>query len=182
MEEMKNLKSGAFKNTFCVFTELPIEEFSVQKWSFQSKSGSSYFYSKLGMYRYSSHWGKLANSKWRLIPMHLETPSKNKLGFAPWENFYTDNNFEKLYYIEVCFKTKTVNYQHRNNPKYNSNSVLRTSLETKKRIKQIRNLFELTSWANYFETDDIDKLRKYIITDLITSDKSLDEIKRKYYE
>lgn len=182
MEEIKNLKSGAFKNTFCVFSELALSDFPIKKWSFISKSGSCYFFSKEGMYRLSTHWGRLANSKWRLVPLQPETSSKAKLGFAPWENFYPDNTTEKLYYIEVCFESKTANYQHKNNPGYDKKVTLRTSLETKKRLKQIRNLFELTSWAAYFNTDDIDSLRKKIITDLVTTETSLVEIKRKYYE
>ncbi|MCC9551424.1 hypothetical protein JHR22_08480, partial [Campylobacter jejuni] len=44
---------------------------------------------------------------------------------------------------------------------------LRTSFETAKRIKQARNLLELTSWAKYFECDDIDTLRMKIINGLI---------------
>jgi hypothetical protein len=56
--------------------------------------------------------------------------------------------------------------------------MLRTSFETAKRIKQIRNLFELTSWAKYFEYDDIDVLRMNIINGLIYTEKSLEEIKR----
>lgn len=48
------------------------------------------------MYRLSNHWGRLANSKWRLEPLEPETISKTKLGYACWENFYPDNNLEEL--------------------------------------------------------------------------------------
>ena len=48
----------------------------------------------------------------------------------------------------------------------------------KKKIKQIRNLLALTSWAKYYEYDDLDVLRKEIIEQLIYTTKSLDEIKR----
>jgi hypothetical protein len=71
-----------------------------------------------------------------------------------------------------------VNYQHKNNPNYDSKAILRTSFETTKKIKQIRNLFALTSWANYFEYDDIDELRKEIVNELIYTNKTLEEIKR----
>ena len=73
---------------------------------------------------------------------------------------------------------KTVNYQHKDNPKYDKKAILRTSFETTKKIKQIRNLFNLTSWAKYFEYDDLDELRKIIIEQLIYTNKTLDEIKR----
>jgi hypothetical protein len=130
------------------------------------------------MYRLSNHWGRLANSKWRLEPMEVESSSKYKLGFALWTHFYPDNATEKLYYLEANFEKKTVNYQHKNNPNYNQKAVLRTSFETTKRIKQVRNLLELTSWAKYFEYDDIDDLRMKIINGLIYTEKSLEEIKR----
>jgi hypothetical protein len=169
---------NAFKNTFCVFEELPltaIEGLSVQ---YESKAGSSYYYTKEGMYRLSNHWGRLANSKWRLEPMEVETSTKHKLGFALWTSFYPDNATDKLYYLQANFDKKTVNYQHKNNPTYDQKAVLRTSFETAKRIKQIRNLFELTSWAKYFEYDDLDDLRMKIIIGLIYTEKSLEEIKR----
>lgn len=169
---------NAFKNTFCVFHEVPlaaIEGLSVQ---YESKSGSSYYYTKEGMYRLSNHWGRLANSKWRLEPMQIESPTKYKLGFALWDSFYPDNATDQLYYLEANFDNKTVNYLHKNDPKYNQKAVLRTSFETAKRIKQIRNLFELTSWAKYFDYDDLDILRKNIINELIYTEKSLEEIKR----
>ncbi|WP_296687463.1 hypothetical protein [Flavobacterium sp.] len=169
---------NAFKNTFCVFNELPIAAIEGLSVQYESKAGSSYYYTKEGMYRLSNHWGRLANSKWRLEPMEIESPTKHKLGFALWTSFYPDNATDKLYYLEANFEKKTVNYQHKNNPTYNQKAVIRTSFETAKRIKQIRNLFELTSWAKYFEYDDLDDLRMKIINGLIHTEKSLEEIKR----
>jgi len=169
---------NSFKNTFCIFREVlraNIEGMSVQ---YDSLSGSKYFYTIEGMYRLSNHWGRLANSKWRLAPMEPETAFKTKLGFASWNDFYPDNAIEELYYIKANFENKTVNYQHRNNLEYDNKAILRTSFETTKKIKQIRNLFSLTSWAKYFEYDDIDDLRQQIINQLIFTNKSLDEIKR----
>jgi hypothetical protein len=178
MEKIFRPSPKSFKNTFCVFHEvLPvvIEGMSVQ---YDSKSGSKYYYSKEGMYRLSNHWGRLANSKWRLEPLEPETHFKFKIGFASWSEFYPDNAEEELYYLEANFEKRTVNYQHRNNPKYDSKAILRTSFDTAKKIKQIRNLFELTSWSKYFDYDDIDALRKEIINELIFTNKTLEEIKR----
>jgi hypothetical protein len=169
---------NSFKNTFCVFQEVTISEVEGLKIQFESKAGSRYYYSDLGMYRLSNHWGRLANSKWRLIAIELETESKFKLGFAPWNSFYPDNTIDKLYYIEADFDKNTVNYQHKNNPQYDNKAILRTSFETTKRIKQIRNLQQLTSWAKHFDYDDIDILRKAIINELIFTEKTLEEIKR----
>ena len=169
---------NSFKNTFCVFHEIEAKAIENLEVQFESKSGSTYYYTELGMYRLSNHWGRLANSKWRLEPMEPASSSKTKLGFAPWDDFYPDNAEEELYYLEVNYTNKTVNYQHKNNPNYDAKAMLRTSFETTKKIKQIRNLFNLTSWAKYFEYDDIDLLRQHIINQLIFTNKTLEEIKR----
>ena len=103
---------NAFKNTFCIFKELPlaaIEGLSVQ---YESKAGSSYYYTKEGMYRLSNHWGRLANSKWRLEPMEIESPTKNKLGFALWTSFHPDNPTDKFYYPQPNRDKQTPNHHH----------------------------------------------------------------------
>ncbi|MFV5699734.1 hypothetical protein ACM55H_15315 [Flavobacterium sp. ZT3R17] len=178
MQKIFRPNPNSFKNTFCVFHEEPLDSLKGLSVQYQSKSGSSYYYTTLGMYRLSNHWGRLANSKWRLEPLEPETESKIKLGFALWTNFYPDNAVEKLYYLEANYVKNTVNYQHKNNPNYDNKAILRTSFETTKRIKQIRNLLTLTSWAKYFEYDDLDFLRQQIINELIFTNKSLEEIKR----
>ncbi len=178
MKKIFRPSPNSFKNTFCVFQEVDKNALEGLEAQFQSKSGSAYYYTEMGMYRLSNHWGRLANSKWRLEPMEPETASRFKLGFALWESFYSDNADEELYYLEVNYVKNTVNYQHKNNPDYDNKAVLRTSFETTKRIKQIRNLFNLTSWAKYFDYDDLDLLRKKIIDELIFTNKTLEEIKR----
>lgn len=169
--------SKSFKNTFCVFNEL--DSIIIQNLipNYESEAGSQYFYTNEGMYRLSNHWGRLANSKWRLIALKPESNSKFKLGFAEWNSFYPDNNTDALYYIVANFDTKTVTYQHKNNPSFKNEAVLRTSIQTSKRLKQIRNLFDLTNWAKYYDKD-IDELRFIIINELISTDKKLEEIKR----
>jgi hypothetical protein len=178
MEKVFRPSPKSFKNTFCVFKEVFLDKIGGLQIQYDSKSGSKYYYTKEGMFRMSNHWGRLANSKWRLEPMEPESESKYKLGFAAWDQFFPDNAHEEIYYLEANYAKKTVNYQHKNNPKYDKKAILRTSFETTKKIKQIRNLFELTSWAKYFEYEDIDELRKEIIEQLIYTNKSLDEIKR----
>ncbi|MGO4822240.1 MULTISPECIES: hypothetical protein [unclassified Flavobacterium] len=177
MEKNFRPSPNSFKNTFCVFNEVAMSNIKGLTLQFQSKAGSSYYYTNEGMYRISNHWGRLANSKWRLIPLQPESESKYKLGFATWESFYPDNPTDKLYYLEADYINHTVNYQHKNNPSYDNKAVLRTSFDTTKKIKQIRNLFNLTSWAKYYDYEDLDKLRKEIIYQLIYTDTSLEEIK-----
>ena len=172
------IKPNSFKNTFCVFKEVPLHEIDNWRSDFISSSGSTYFYTEIGMYRLSDHWGRLANSKWRLESLEIESQSKTKLGFALWDDFYPDNSKDELYYIKTDFKTKTVNYQHKKNPLYDNKAILRTSFETTKKIKQIRNLLNLISWAKHVEYEDLDVLREQIINDLMYTNKTLDEIKR----
>ena len=175
----KNIKPApnAFKNTFCVFEEVDSSRITGLKAQFTSKAGSTYYYTDKGMYRLSHHWGRLANSKWRLIALDIPSPSKTKLGFALWESFYPDNAIEKLYYLAVDYENRTVTYEHKNNPKFDQKAIVRTSFETTKKIKQIRNLFELTSWAKHYNYEDLDVLRKTIIDQLIVTERSLEEIK-----
>ena len=181
MEKIFRPNPNSFKNTFCVFHEVSIDSISGLKIQFDSKSGSKYYYTKLGMYRFSNHWGRLANSKWRLEPLESATDSKIKLGFASWDTFYPDNALEELYYLEADYKKKIVNYQHKNNPNYDNKAILRTSFETTKRIKQARNLFNLTSWAKYFDYEDLDVLRQKIIDQLIFTNKPLEDIKKDFF-
>ncbi|CAM3760563.1 hypothetical protein [Flavobacterium saliperosum] len=170
-------KGNSFKNTFCVFKEVPLTEITHLEQQFVSKSGSVYYYTELGMYRLSNHWGRLANSKWRLLPMKPETTSKIKLGFAEWKAFYPDDASEKWYYITADFETLTANYYHKNSPDYQGKEVVRTYNETQKRLKNIRNLLTLTQWAKHFN-QDIAILRKVIVTELIHTNKTLETIKR----
>lgn len=178
MEKFFRPNPNSFKNTFCVFHEVTLDSTEGLELQYDSKSGSKYFYTKEGMFRLSNHWGRLANSKWRLEPLDPETDSKTKLGFALWVNFYPDNALDELYYLEANYQNKTVNYQHKMNPNYDNKAILRTSSETTKRIKQVRNLFNLTSWAKYMVYDDLDFLRKKIIDELIFTNKPLEDIKR----
>ena len=135
MEQLFRPSPNSFKNTFCVFQEVLSDKIENLKVQYDSKSGSKYFYTEEGMYRLSNHWGRLANSKWRLEPMEQETDSKFKIGFAAWNEFYPDNAEEELYYLEANYTKKTVNYQHKNNPNYDGKAVLRTSTSIVTRSK-----------------------------------------------
>ncbi len=179
MEKQIKPSPNSFKNTFCVFHEVNIKRIDGLKISYKSDAGSIYYYTETGMYRLSNHWGRLANSKWRLIEQ--EKPlleSKIKLGFANWNDFFPDNDIDDLYYLEADFEKLIVNYQHKKNPNFDNKAVLRTSTETKKRIKLARNILTLTNWAKYFDNSDIDSLRIAIVNELIYTNKALEKIKR----
>jgi hypothetical protein len=177
MEKSFKPNPKSFKNTFCVFQEVEKQSIIGKNPDYSSESGSLYFYTKEGMFRLSNHWGRLANSKWRLVS-EMESNEKTKLGFANWTDFHPDNATEKLYYLEVDFVKQTVLYQHKNNPNFDQKAILRTAIETTKRIKQARNILTLTNWAKYIEHSDIDALRKAIVNELIYTNTSLEEIKQ----
>ncbi len=170
-------KKNSFKHTFCIFREVEMNEIEGLKEQYTSKAGSRYFYSEKGMYRLSNHWGRLANSKWRLIASENTSASKTKLGFANWDDFYPDNDTDLLYFIEADFTTNIANYQHKQHPSYDGKAILRNSSETAKVLKRVKNILILTSWAKFYE-EDIEVLREKIVKELIYTNKPLDQIKR----
>ncbi|MCH4830846.1 MULTISPECIES: hypothetical protein [Flavobacterium] len=171
-------KVNSLKKTFCVFEEVSYSCISNLTPDFVSKSGSNYFYTQKGIYRLSNHWGRFANSKWRLINHDLET-SKFKVGYATWDSFFPDNEIEKLYYLDWDRIRNEIHYLHKQTKNYNNSAILRTSTETKKRLKNARNILNLTNWAKHFD-EDIHILREKIINDLIYTELSLDQIKKQY--
>ena len=170
-------KYNFHNHTFCVFKEVDLDTIKNLKLDFKSKSGSSYYFNEGGVYRFSNHWGRAANCKWRLLPNKSSSSNRDKVGFALWSSFQEDNDLEKLYGITVDFQEKTATYVHKNSEDYNPNSLLRTASDSTKIIKQIRNLFANNSWAKYFENANLEELRTKIIEKLITSNTSLQEIK-----
>lgn len=165
-------KSNFHTHTFCVFEEKPLSAISDLIPNYRSKSGSSYFFTKEGVYRLSDHWGRAANCKWR-----LETNEKAKgrrLGFALWTAFHPDNETEKLYYIDYNPMNGTLVYQHKNNLRDNESKALFSAAEVTKRIREIRGLFTSEAWARHFD-EDIDVLRSRIIDDVAIHGKSLQQ-------
>jgi hypothetical protein len=196
-------KTNFHKYTFCIFKEVDVDTIKDLKLNYKSKSGSCYYFVENGVYRLSNHWSRVANCKWRLIKnsnfqipnskntllVHaepsqstVEVPNSNrtKLGYANWSDFYSDNNVDKIYFLEADYDSKTVNFYHKQSSNYSSDKVLRSSSETTKLIKQIRTLFEETAWAKYLNEDNIDILRKEIIEELIHSNQSFQEIRRRF--
>lgn len=169
-------KYNFHKYTFCIFNEVSETEIEHLKTNFVSKSGSTYLFNDEGVYRKSNHWGRAANCKWRLQTTLLDT-SRTKIGFAKWSHFHPINKVEKLYYIEVNFEQKTVQYNHRGISN-SQNLYLRNASETAKRVKEIRHLFENSKKLDYWETSlEFEDLIKKVIHNLVESDLNLLEIK-----
>lgn len=168
-----------FNKTYCIFKGAPLREISRRKPNFRSESNSSYYYTKLGVYRLSNHWGRAANCQWRLVSDFPAEIDDLRLGFANWEDFRENHNQDvNAYYIEVDYENKKVSYMHKDNPAYNEIAVLRSADETRKLIKQIKNLLENHKWAKYYSFDDIDDFREKVINALINSTITLNELRK----
>ena len=166
-------KLNFFKHTYCQFTKVKNDFFNANETHFKSKSGSEYLYTNDGVYRYSNHWGRVANCKWRLTSDERLKNQNYYVGYAKWEDFYALNETEKQFYITVDFISKKVDFHHKETK---PEAFLFFAETAQKRITHIRKLFVDDKWANYFSTD-IDELRKLIINEYINSNKSLQEIK-----
>ena len=170
------INKSTMRNSFCIWTEVDLQEIQDQNPQYISQSGSQYFYLNDGVYRLSDHWGRAANSKWRLTPMNNEL-RKVRLGFANFTDFHKDNLHEKLYFIEVDFKNELVFFNHKNNKKPNCMAILRTATETTKSIRKIRKLIENQSWTRHFVDD---KILEKVILEIINTDRPVLEIKKKF--
>lgn len=173
-------KRNFFKNTYCVFTTVDTSILVDKRPDYTSRSGSQYYYTQDGVYRISSHWGRAATCKWRLQTTASNFRNGTKAGFAKWTSFYKDNEVEKLYFIKKSAFTQKYEYFHKEEPSYTPNYILRTSGETRKVLRQLKVITTETKWAKYIPHDDLEDLRAFLINGLITSDKTLQALKRMY--
>lgn len=165
-----------FKNTYCIFTEVNVDE-NPFNYHYTSKSGSKYYFTDDGVYRTSNHWGRAAKCKWKLIDK-LNSANRTKTGFAKWINFYSDNDWERLYYIDINDDFSHVQFCHKNEASKSHEVYLRTAAATTKRIREIRQLLKNQNWLEYYNEDQRRKILKKIIRTLINSDISMIEIRR----
>ncbi len=170
-------KYNFHQHTFCIFKQVDFSYISNLEPNFKSKSGSVYYFTQNGVYRKSNHWSRVANCKWRLVSDNSnESEGRIKLGFANWTDFHSDNEYEKMYYLEVDFVENKVHFQHKSNCEI-AETIFKSAPEVSKQIKQVRNLLETDAWAKHFNLE-ISVLRKKIVNELLNSYKSLQEIKR----
>lgn len=169
-------KKNFFKNTYCEFKEIDRDSIHGLALQFHSKSNSQYFYTDEGVYRYANHWGRVANCRWRL---KTSQPYKNQqyyLAHARWSDFVSLNTSEKIFSIEVDYKNKQVAINYN---KSEEDVILYSITEVQQKEKEILKLLQEENWAKYF-VDDIEVLRKNIISEYITSNRKLNDIKRDY--
>ncbi|WBX72123.1 hypothetical protein [Tenacibaculum retecalamus] len=173
---MKFHKFNFFRYTYCEFESQSIDFFKDKSAHYQSKSGSLYFYIDAGVFRYSNHWGRVANCRWKIKGIETYKSQNYYVGFAKWNDFYPLNNTDKVFYLEVDFLLKQAKVKRLKN-KVKKEVFLMTSTLAHQRLKQIQTLFNEYKWAKYFE-EDIEVLRKILITNLINTNKPIQQLKR----
>tara|TARA_R110000850_G_scaffold276645_3_gene419418 strand:+ start:46152 stop:46739 length:588 start_codon:yes stop_codon:yes gene_type:complete len=186
-------KYNFHKHTFCVFKEVDSTTIQNLKPDYSSKSGSSYYFTDEGLYRVSNHWGRAANCRWKLDSSEVKSSISNnslveinlkqvqvKVGYAKWTDFYPNNEQENLFYIEVDFEAKSVDFQHKNNPNYDGKLICRNASETAKRIKICKEVLQEDKWSNYLVFNFIEEIRKEVIRELLYTNTSFIGIKQNY--
>lgn len=166
--------------TFCIWNEIDDIEIKDLKINYKSKSGSAYIFNEDGVFRISNHWGRASNCRWRL---NLTSNYKNQnvtVGFAKWSDFLPNDEISKLFFIKVDFEANQVDFYHKDSEEYDGKAVLRNANHTSKIIQNIKMILLETSWAKHLKYTDLNILRKEICIELLNSDKTLIEIKRRF--
>lgn len=88
LENSTITKDNFFTSTYSIFDQ---SDWKINRSpDYHSDSGSVYWFTEIGVYRKSNHWGKVASCKWylqtkdRLID---NVTNKRLLGFSPWNKF-----------------------------------------------------------------------------------------------
>ena len=103
-----------------------------------------------------------------------------RIGFAKWTYFYLNDETSKLFFIKVNFEEKTVDFDHKESSNFNGVALLRNAIQTSKVIPNVKMILNETAWSKHLQYYDLDVLRREICLELINSEKSLVEIKRKF--
>ena len=172
-------KHNFHKHTFCIWSEVQFVEVADLKINYTSKSGSQYIFTAEGLYRISNHWGRVANCHWRLIPLDEFKSQYNIVAFAKWSDFYSNDNTSKLFFIKVDTESKEVNFYHKQSAEEQT-SVFRNAKDTAKTIRTLKEVLTETNWAKYLTYSDFEVLRKEIVDELVTTNKSFLEVKKSY--
>lgn len=173
-------KHNFHKHSFCIWKEVLFDKISNLKISYTSQSGSQYIFTTEGLYRISNHWGRVSNCHWRLVPLSNFKSQNTIVGYAQWIDFYSNDDTSKLFYIKIDDETKEINFYHKQSLPDKTITVLRNAKETAKTIRIIKEVIIESDWAKYLKCDDIEILRKEVVNELVNTNKSFLEIKKKY--
>ena len=174
---MKNFhKFNFFKHTYCEFELKSLNFFKQREVHFKSKSGSLYFYTEKGVYRYSNHWGRVANCKWKINGIEAYKNQIYYVGYAKWSDFYPLNSKEKDFYITIEAITNEPKI-YRFNEENKTRPFLMTLEFTLLRLKEIKKIQKDYKWATYYN-ESVEVVRSMLISKLINSDKTLQVLKQ----
>jgi len=173
-------KLNFHKHTFCIWNEVLFSEIAEMKISYISQSGSQYIFTDEGLYRVSNHWGRVANCHWRLIPLAEFKNQHNIVAYAKWADFYSNDDTSKLFFIRMDEETREVNFYHKQTLENPKEVILRNAKETAKIIRTIKEVLSDSYWARHLKYDDLEVLRKEVVSELIHSNKSFLEIKKRH--
>ena len=168
--------------TFCEFVEVTECKISSLKISFKSKNNSAYYFTEEGVYRYSNHWGRVGDCRWRLkIDKSQKVNQIYRIGYARWTDFTTFNENMKKFHIDVDFKHKNVFIKEfKASESEEKNIKLRTLGEAIKCSKIIQKILNEELWTKHLSYDSIEHLRKYFIDELIFTNKTFHQIRLDY--
>jgi hypothetical protein len=168
------------KHTFCIWQEVTNKDFQALYKNYKSKSGSEYYFTDEGVYRISNHWGRVGNCRWKIASVIDHKSQVKRIAYAKWDNFYLNNEYDKLFFISYNTKNNSIDYHHKDSLNFTEKYQFKTATETAKTIKTIKEIIANDNWAKHLTYDDIFELRNHIITELISTDKTFLEIKKMY--
>ena len=170
-------KFNFHKYTFCLFQQVEKDAVLDFKMGYKSASGSEYFFTDIGVFRKSNHWGRAANCRWRLVTNSDYKNQIESVGFANWTDFYPNNEAEKLFFIEIDEAKSEVYFNHKNHPNY-TNQLLRNATDTSKRIKDIKNVLQSNLWAKHLVFGDFEEIRSKMLVELSNTNESFVNLKK----
>lgn len=169
--------------TFCEFVEVSECKIASLKISVKSKYNSAYYFTEEGVYRYSNHWGRVGDCRWRLkIDNNQKVNQIYRIGYARWTDFTSLNENMKKFYIDVDFKHKNVHIKEfkSGESEEEKNIKLKTLDEAIKCSKSIQKIFNEELWTKHLSYDSIEHLRKHFIDELIFTNKTFHQIRLDY--
>lgn len=152
-----------------------VDFFKDMKAHFQSKSGSYYYYTEEGVFRYSNHWGRVANCRWKIKGIEGYKNQKYYVGFANWNDFYPLNDIDKVFYLTVDLENEQVRIS-RIKWENDTKPFLMTSEMAHQKLKSVQSVFKDIKWMKYLN-GDLKTIQEKVIEELISTHKSLQIIK-----
>lgn len=171
---MRYHKNNFYRNTFAVFQKKSPE--NIDQIHYVSKHGSKYIFTPAGVFRYSNHWGRVGNCRWRLEALS----HKQQVfywGFARWQDFYSNDETSQLYFIEKTSRGDFI-INHKENAIENQ-TVFFSAKEAAKRIKKINEIQEGDFWFKYVVGYEQEEARKILIYELMCTKNTYFEIMKR---